>query len=112
VDAGIPPVATCAGCHRLIQGTAHPEEVQKVIGYATRGEAIPWVRVYKVADHVHFPHMRHVNAGMTCQECHGPVETMAAIEERHENWPGDNMGKCVSCHVERNVRRDCAVCHY
>jgi predicted CxxxxCH...CXXCH cytochrome family protein len=112
VDAGLPPVATCAGCHRLIQGTAHPEEVQKVIGYATRGEAIPWVRVYKVADHVHFPHMRHVNAGLACQECHGPVETMGAIEERDPAWPGNNMGKCVSCHVERGARRDCAVCHY
>jgi predicted CxxxxCH...CXXCH cytochrome family protein len=112
VDAGLPPVATCAGCHRLIPGTAHPEEVQKLIGYATRGEAIPWVRVYKVSDHVHFPHMRHVNAGLACQQCHGPVETMGAIEERDPAWPGNNMGKCVACHVEMGARRDCAVCHY
>src|SRR5688572_33432920 len=34
VDAGLPPVATAARCHRLIQGTAHPEEVQKEIGRA------------------------------------------------------------------------------
>ena len=27
-----------------------------------RGEPIPWVRIYKVADHVKFPHMRHVAA--------------------------------------------------
>jgi hypothetical protein len=111
-DAGIPPVSTCAGCHRLIPGTAAPAEVAKVMDFANRGAAIPWVRVYKVADHVRFPHMRHVNAGMTCQECHGEVQTMGAIEERDPLWPGNNMGKCIACHVERNVRRDCAVCHY
>ena len=112
VDAGLPPVATCAGCHRLIPGTAHPQEIQKVLGYANRQEPIPWVRVYKVSDHVHFPHMRHINAGMKCQECHGPVETFGAIEKHDPAWPGDNMGKCIACHVEKGVRRDCAVCHY
>ena len=112
VDAGMPSVNTCAGCHRLIPGAQNPQEVQKVLGYATRGEAIPWVRVYKVADHAHFPHMRHIDAGLTCQECHGPVETMGAIETRDPAWPGANMGMCVQCHVERGASRDCAVCHY
>lgn len=112
VDAGLPPVATCAGCHRLIPGAANPQEVQKLMGFVNRNEQIPWVRVYKVSDHVHFPHMRHVNAGMQCQECHGPVETMGAIERVEQVWPGNNMGECVACHVERGVRRDCAVCHY
>jgi hypothetical protein len=112
VDAGMPPVATCAGCHRLIPGANNPEEVQKVLGFAQRNEAIPWVRIYKVADHVHFPHMRHINAGLSCQQCHGPVETMGPIEQRDPAWQGDNMGWCVSCHVEQGASRDCAVCHY
>jgi hypothetical protein len=112
VDAGIPPVSTCAGCHRLIPGAQNPEEVQKVLGFAQRNEQIPWVRIYKVSDHVHFPHMRHINAGLTCQQCHGPVETMGPIEQRDPAWQGDNMGWCVSCHVERGAARDCAVCHY
>lgn len=111
-DAGIPPVVTCAGCHRLIPGVNAPQEVAKVMDFANRGASIPWVRIYKVADHVRFPHMRHVNAGMTCQECHGEVQTMGPIEEQDPRWPGNNMGKCIACHVERNVRRDCAVCHY
>lgn len=112
VDAGMPPVATCAGCHRLIPGTANPQEIQKVLGFVQRGEAIPWARVYKVADHVRFPHMRHVDAGLTCQQCHGPVETMGAIQERDPAWPGNNMGKCIQCHVQQGASRDCAVCHY
>ena len=112
VDAGIPPVSTCAGCHRLIPGAQNPEEVQKVLGFAQRNEQIPWVRIYKVSDHVHFPHMRHINAGLSCQQCHGAVETMGAIEERDPAWGGANMGWCVSCHVEQGASRDCAVCHY
>ena len=27
-------------------------------------------------------------------------------------WGGDNMGWCISCHVEQDVSRDCTVCHY
>jgi hypothetical protein len=112
VDAGLPPVTTCAGCHRLIPGTANPQEIVKLMGYASRNESIPWTRVYKVSDHVHFPHMRHINAGLKCQECHGPVETMGAIETQDPAWPGRDMGMCVQCHIERGASRDCAVCHY
>ncbi|MBI4409577.1 MAG: cytochrome c3 family protein, partial [Gemmatimonadetes bacterium] len=82
-DAGMPSVQVCAGCH--IPGgvpmvRADQAEVKKLIAYWERKEPIPWVRIHDVPDHVHFPHMRHVNAGLQCQECHGPVETMREIE--------------------------------
>ena len=115
VDAGIPPVATCQGCHLVVAGRNNPEEVAKVRDYAQRQEAIPWVRIYKVSDHVRFPHMRHVapdESGeplVQCQECHGPVQEMAVIEAVNQPL---SMGWCVQCHVERDVSRDCAVCHY
>ena len=72
VDAGIPPVGTCMGCHMVVTGTEPNQqaEIQKLAGYFQRGEQIPWTRIYKVRDHVHFPHLRHVNAGVTCQTCH------------------------------------------
>ena len=111
VDAGIPPVATCWGCHQQIRGTneAQQVEIQKVVDYWENAEPIPWVRIYKVADHVHFPHMRHVAAGVDCATCHGDVQEMAVIEEVNQPL---SMGWCVSCHIERSVSRDCAVCHY
>lgn len=112
VDAGIPPVSTCMGCHTVVAGANNPEEVQKVRDYFQRGEPIPWVRIYKVSDHVHFPHMRHVDAGLACQSCHGQVQEMGAIEARAPEWGGDNMGWCISCHVQEGASRDCAVCHY
>ena len=110
-DAGIPPVATCWGCHQLILGTDERQqaEIQNVRGYWERQEPIPWVRIYKVSDHVRFPHLRHVAAEVDCATCHGEVQEMTVIEEVNQPL---SMGWCVSCHRERDVSRDCAVCHY
>ncbi|MDA0327677.1 MAG: menaquinol oxidoreductase [Gemmatimonadetes bacterium] len=131
VDAGIPPVSTCWGCHQIVQGTtaAQQQEIAKIGGYVERGEPIPWVRMYKISDHAHFPHMRHINAGLECQQCHGEVQTMTEITTRtglarvfigaDPVWGGDNMGWCVECHRqpdpatgEQQASTDCAVCHY
>ncbi len=113
VDAGLPPVSACAGCHQAIPGANNPQEVAKVMDYYNKGQPIPWVRVYKVADFVHFPHMRHVKvAKIACQTCHGQVQEMGAIEKKDPAWGGDNMGWCVTCHVQRGVKKDCEVCHY
>ena len=112
VDAGIPPVASCMGCHTVIQGRNNPEEVNKLRGYWQRGEAIPWVRIYKVADHVKFPHMRHVDAdagNLECQECHGIVEEIEVIQEVEQPL---KMGWCVDCHRDIDASLDCTVCHY
>ncbi len=111
VDAGIPPVRTCIGCHQIIGGTDERQqaEIQKVRDYWTNQEPIPWVRIYKVADHVRFPHMRHVAAGVDCATCHGEVQEIGVLEEVNQPLA---MGWCVTCHVERGVSRDCSVCHY
>jgi hypothetical protein len=111
VDAGIPAVQLCAGCH--IPGGApafltESREIQKLVAYWREQRPIPWERIYKVPDHVRFPHMRHVAAEIECQECHGPVETMQEIEI----YQPLRMGWCVNCHREREARIDCFVCHY
>jgi len=49
-----------------------------------------------VPDYVTFPHMRHVNAGVTCQTCHGKIQEM----ERVYQAASLNMGWCVNCHVK------------
>lgn len=111
VDAGIPPVATCVGCHApggapLV--AADRPEVQKVIEYWNNQEPIPWVRIHDLPDHAHFPHFMHVNAGVTCQECHGQVQEVGQVEQESSL----RMGWCVECHRERGARTDCSVCHY
>lgn len=112
VDAGLPPVQTCMGCHQVISGTQNPEQIDTLRAYWEREEPIPWVRVYKISDHAHFPHMRHIDAGLQCQECHGEVQEMQVLSARDPLWGGDNMGWCIDCHRQEEASTDCAVCHY
>ncbi|MBM4001229.1 hypothetical protein FJ250_13835 [bacterium] len=81
-------------------------------------QSIPWVRVHNLPDHVYFDHRAHVVVGVTCQRCHGPVESM----ERVRQFETLSMGWCVNCHRETtaqgidgkpvNAGTSCAVCHY
>ena len=116
VDAGIPPMATCMGCHQegIVGGRTDEAqaEIAKVREYYASGTPIPWKRIYKVRDHVKFPHMRHIAAGVTCQTCHGQVQEMGVLEEMAPEAEDLRMGWCVSCHIERGASRDCTVCHY
>ena len=105
-DPGMPAVNTCMGCHTLI-ATGKPE-IQKLQKYAADSTPIPWVRIHKVPDYVQFPHMRHVNADVQCQTCHGDVQNMPRVYQ----YSSLNMGWCVNCHVQNKVRYDCSTCHY
>jgi hypothetical protein len=84
----------------------------------TTPSALPWVRVHNLPDYAYFDHRAHVTAGVKCQHCHGPVESM----ERVRQVESLSMGWCVNCHREasRNgiegravhASTDCATCHY
>jgi len=110
--ANIPPMSTCMGCHKIVS-TQKPT-IQQLSGYWDRQEQIPWVEVYRLPDHVKFNHVRHVKAGITCQTCHGPVETMDVLYQ----YPSLKMGWCVTCHRERledpnyPASMDCLTCHH
>jgi cytochrome c553 len=110
--ANIPPMSTCMGCHKMAV-TDRPE-IQKLTGYFERNEQIPWVEVYRLPDHVKFNHKRHVKAGIECQSCHGPVQTMRVVYQ----YPSLKMGWCVSCHRQNlnnpahPASMDCLICHH
>jgi respiratory nitrate reductase gamma subunit len=79
---------------------------------------IRWVRVHNLPAFTHFDHRPHVGAGVECQHCHGPVETM----ERVRQVADLSMGWCVNCHRDANrdgidgkvvhASNDCATCHH
>ena len=79
---------------------------------------VAWVQVHKLPDYVYFDHRVHVNTGVECQRCHGPVETMERVRQVEDL----SMGWCVNCHREVNqtgvagkpveASIDCDTCHY
>jgi len=103
--AGIPAVADCRACHRYIS-TESPE-ISKLIGYWDRQEPIAWVRVNSLPDHVYFPHMMHIRAGVDCSVCHGQVASM----ERISRTASLKMGWCLNCHRQHKASIDCWACH-
>lgn len=83
-----------------------------------RGQPLEWIRVHSLPAFTYFDHRRHVNTGVTCQQCHGPVETMETVSQEKDL----SMGWCVNCHrdvssgamtdLEGDPSISCAVCHY
>jgi hypothetical protein len=73
------------------------------------GRTIEWVRVNRLSEHVRFPHMRHVNAGLSCQLCHGMVQQMPRVFDPIKL---NAMGTCTNCHMRRGITRDCTTCHF
>jgi hypothetical protein len=107
-QAGIPGVKTCMTCHEFI-ATDRPE-IQKLAAYNSRGEDIPWERVYGWTDeaHVRFNHAPHIRAEVACTTCHGDVAQMNDAKRVDEH----TIGFCVQCHAQRQVSNDCLTCHY
>jgi hypothetical protein len=135
--AGFPSSSSCMNCHRFITAKradvrAEEElakkqgrkprpvmspEIRKIYDSVKSQQPLLWARIHQVPDFVYFDHRPHVAAGLECQKCHGPVETM----ERVRQVSTLNMGWCVNCHrgrdgtMVRGVRAkassDCSVCH-
>ncbi|MBI5153899.1 cytochrome c3 family protein [Candidatus Poribacteria bacterium] len=90
--ASVPPMDTCMGCHSVVR-TDRPA-IQELTKHWQAGAAVPWTRVWSLPDHVYFSHKNHVAAGVACQTCHGPVETMDIISQVVDF----SMGWCIQCH--------------
>jgi hypothetical protein len=112
-EPGIPSMQTCMGCHLVVSGSdsAAKTEIKKVRQAWTDKKPVEWVRVHYLPRHAHFPHQRHIKAlgPNACTTCHGDVSRMPQVFKVNNV---DNMGFCITCHVERKVARDCSVCHY
>lgn len=103
--AGIPSVADCRACHLYISPEA--PQIKKLLAYWDKREPVPWVRVYALPDHVYFPHMMHIRAGIGCAACHGDVATM----EQVSRTASLKMGWCLGCHRQHKASIDCWTCH-
>jgi hypothetical protein len=104
LNAGVPSVQKCLGCHDHI--IPLHEEISKLKKYREHQQGVPWVRVYYKPDHVYFPHFRHLHNGVRCQECHGEVEK---VDRLHQVT--FYMGFCLQCHRQKEAPLDCWACH-
>jgi hypothetical protein len=90
--AGIPPTKTCMNCHSvLFNSSAYLEMVRE--SYRT-GKSIEWVKVHRLPDFVYFNHSIHINKGVGCSSCHGPVNQMPLVFQASTLL----MQWCLDCH--------------
>jgi Cytochrome c7 and related cytochrome c len=105
-----------AELRKLYDAMALDESLAPIPGQSPK--PIAWRRVHKLPDFVYFDHRAHITAAVRCQQCHGPVETMARVRQ-HETL---SMGWCVNCHRDANetgvagkpvhASIDCVTCHF
>lgn len=91
-EAGLPSASLCMNCHgQILKGD---ERLELVRDKAAAGAPVPWVRVHRLPDYVFFNHAAHVQRGVGCVECHGPMDQM---EETRQTQPL-SMAFCLDCH--------------
>ena len=102
---GIAAASTCMQCHTAIK--ADSPDIVKLSGYAAKNRPVPWVKVYAIPAYVSFSHRVHVEAGNSCQDCHGAVATRDVLVKEADI----SMSGCMNCHKAKNASNDCKTCH-
>ena len=119
--ASVPPSETCWNCHSKVKTNSPklqllasiqkdtvkqkitidhkfdgkaPKTIEVEVENPNKGDAIPWVRVHKLPEYAYFDHSVHINAGVSCVECHGRVDQMEVVEQKKSL----TMGFCLDCH--------------
>jgi hypothetical protein len=90
--AGIPPTKTCMNCHAQIWTNA--PMLEPVRESFRSGKSLVWTRANDLPDFVYFDHSIHVNKGVGCATCHGPVDRMPLMY----NQASLQMEWCLDCH--------------
>lgn len=90
--AGIPPTKTCMNCHSQIWTNA--PMLEPVRASYRDNKPLVWTRVHDLPDFVYFSHEIHVNKGVGCKSCHGPVDEMPLMYQNASL----QMEWCLSCH--------------
>lgn len=91
-SAGLPATEICMTCHSQIFADA--PVLAPVRQSLASGVPLKWNRVNSLPDFVFFNHSVHVNNGVGCVTCHGPVDKMPLT------WQDKplTMEWCLGCH--------------
>jgi hypothetical protein len=65
-------------------------------------KSLVWTRVHDLPDFVYFSHEIHVNKGIGCKSCHGPIDEMPLTYQANSL----QMEWCLNCHRDtaKNLR--------
>ncbi len=98
--AGIPPTKTCMNCHSQVWTNA--PMLEPVRASFRTNKSLVWTRVHDLPDFVYFSHEIHINKGVGCASCHGPVDEMPLMYQ-HASL---QMKFCTDCHNDtaQNLR--------
>jgi hypothetical protein len=98
--AGIPPTETCMTCHSQIwTNSPELESVRKSFetGMPIKfvdSDQVGWNQVNKVPEFVYFNHSIHIERGINCNYCHGPIQEMQMTYKNQ----AFSMEWCLDCH--------------
>jgi cytochrome c3-like protein/cytochrome c7-like protein len=101
-----PATEKCMTCHATI--AKNKPSIRKLAEFAKTRKPIPWARVYVVLSGVSWTHRKHLEAGVKCEACHGPVAQMDAMAEVTSVV---TMGSCINCHELHKAQSTCITCH-
>lgn len=90
--AGMPSTSICMKCHSQIWVAS--AMLAPVRASYSNDRSIGWKRVYNTPGFVYFAHNIHVQKGVGCSTCHGPVNRMPFTYQE----PSLLMDWCLDCH--------------
>ncbi len=90
--AGIPSTEICMNCHSQIWSDS--PMLEPVRASYRDNKPIQWTRVHDLPDFAYFNHSIHLNKGIGCSTCHGPVDEMPLMWRQNSL----QMEWCLQCH--------------
>jgi len=90
--SNVPPTATCYTCHSQVW-TNSP--LLEPVRYSVEsGTPLRWNQLHSVPDFVYFNHAVHINRGLNCNVCHGPIQKEMITYKGKPFF----MAWCLNCH--------------
>ena len=90
--SNLPNTQTCMNCHTQVQ--KDNPKLEPVRASWKTGNPIEWVQIHRTPDYVFYNHSAHVNRGISCFSCHGPVNHMPVVYHAKPH----SMAWCLECH--------------
>jgi len=91
-SAGYPATHTCMSCHSQVWSNS--PLLEPVRESYVKNVPLKWTVLNKVPDFVYFNHSIHIKRGVSCNNCHGPIQSMQMV------YKGNSfqMRWCLQCH--------------